>query len=70
VFLKIFKMNEINVTITYFHEKNSFLNSRDLRFKLAPFMSRCKFLPLKQVFDHYEKHCKKSFVSQIPNILK
>jgi len=27
VFFKYFRMNEISVTITYFHEKNSFLNT-------------------------------------------
>lgn len=70
VFFKYFRMNEISMTITYYHEKNSFLNSKDLRVKLAPFISHYKFLPFKKMFDNYEGHCKKAFISQIPNILK
>jgi hypothetical protein len=70
VFFKYFRMNEISMTITYYHEKNSFLNSKDLRVKLAPFISHYKFLPFKRMFDNYEGHCKKVFISQIPNILK
>jgi len=58
------------MTITYFHEKNSFLNSKELRVKLAPFISHYKFLPFKKMFDNYEGYCKKAFISQIPNILK
>lgn len=56
-------MNEINIAITYFHEKNSFLNSKDLKIKLAPFISHYKFLPFKKMFDDYESHCKKHFIS-------
>ena len=63
-------MNEISMTITYFHEKNSFLNSKELKIKLAPFINHYNFLPFKKMFDNYEKHCKKMFISQIPNILK
>lgn len=63
VFFKYFRMNEINVTITYFHEKNSFLNSKDLHVKLAPFVSHYKFIPFKKMFDQYEGHCKKVFIS-------
>ena len=70
MFFKYFRMNEISMTITYYHEKNSFLNSKDLKVKLAPFISHNKFLPLKKMFDQYESHCKKNFVSKIPNLLK
>ena len=70
MFFKYFRMNEISVTITYFHDKNSFLNSKELRVKLKPFISHYKFLPFKKMFDNYEHHCKKVFISQIPNILK
>ena len=70
IFFKYCRMNEISMTITYFHENNSFLNSKELKIKLKPFISHYKFLPLKKMFDNYESHCKKVFVSQIPNILK
>ena len=70
VFFKYFRMNEIQMTITYFHDKNSFLNSKELKVKLTPFISHYKFLPFKKMFDNYEGHCKKVFISQIPNILK
>jgi hypothetical protein len=70
VFFKYFRMNEIQMNITYFHEKNSFLNSKDLWIKLAPFISHYKFLPHKKMYDNYQGHCKKVFISQIPNILK
>ena len=70
VFFKYFRMNEIQMKIDYFHDKNSFLNSKDLRIKLTPFISHYKFLPGKKMFDIYEGHCKRVFISQIPNILK
>ena len=69
VFFKYFRMNEISMSITYFHEERSLLNSKDLTIKLAPFISHYKFLPFKRMFDNYESHCKKMFVSQIPNII-
>lgn len=70
VFFKYFRMNEISMNITYFHEERSLLNSKDLTIKLAPYISHYKFLPFKRMFDNYESHCKKVFVSQIPNIIK
>ena len=70
VFFKYFRMNEIIMNITYFHEERSLLNSKDLTIKLAPYISHYKFVPFKRMFDNYESHCKKVFVSQIPNILK
>jgi hypothetical protein len=39
MFFKYFRMNEINMKVTYFHEKSSFLNSKDLEVKLSPFIS-------------------------------
>lgn len=62
VFFKYFRMNEISMKITYHHEQNSFLNLRDQQVKLCPFISHYKFLPFKQMFDNYEKHCKRQFV--------
>lgn len=70
MFFKYFRMNEVDMTITYFHEKNSFLNSKELNIKLSPFIQHYNFMPFKTIFVNYEKHCKKSFISQIPNILK
>ena len=69
VFFKYFRMNEINMNITYFHEKSSFLNSKDLQIKLSPFISHYQFMPFQAMFVNYEKHCRKSFINQIPNIL-
>jgi len=63
VFFKYFRMNEINMTITYYHEKNSFLNTQDLRIRLKPFISHYKFLPFKKMFDNYESHTKKNFIN-------
>ena len=69
VFFKYFRMNEINMSITYFHEKNSFLNSKDLNIKLSAFTTHYQFMAFKEMFVKYEKHCKSSFINQIPNIL-
>lgn len=63
VFFKYFRMNEIIMNITYFHEERSLLNSKDLTIKLAPYISHYKFVPFKRMFDNYESHCKKVFVS-------
>lgn len=63
IFFKYCRMNEISMTITYFHENNSFLNSKELKVKLKPFISHYKFLPPKKMFDNYENHCKKVFIS-------
>ena len=62
-------MNEINMNITYFHEKSSWLNSKDLNIKLSPFIAHYNFMPNRDMFVKYEKHCKSSFINQIPNIL-
>ena len=52
-------MNEIGVSITYFHKKNSFFNTKDLKIKLAPFIRHGKFVSFKRIFEKYEHHCKK-----------
>jgi hypothetical protein len=36
IFFRYTRMNEIIVSITYFHKKNSFFNSKDLKFKSPP----------------------------------
>ena len=51
VFFKYFRMNEIQMSITYHHEKNSFLNSKDLTVKLTPFISHYKFVPFRKMYD-------------------
>lgn len=53
VFFKYFRMNEIQMSITYYHEKNSFLNSKDLTVKLTPFISHYKFVPFRKMYDQY-----------------
>ena len=63
-------MNEIMVSITYFHKKNSFFNSKDLKVKLTPFIRHGKFINFKRLFEKYENHCKKNFIKQIPSLLK
>jgi len=55
-------MNEIMVSITYFHEKNSFFNSKDLKIKLTPFIKHQKFNTFKRLFEKYENQCKKNFI--------
>lgn len=63
-------MNEIGVSITYHHNKNSFFNSKDLKIKIDPFIRHGKFVTFKRIFEKYEHHCKKNFISQIPSLLK
>lgn len=63
-------MNEVMVSITYFHKKNSFFNSKDLKIKLTPFIRHGKFVNFKRLFDKYEGHCKKNFIKQIPSLIK
>lgn len=63
-------MNEIGVSLTYFHDKNSFFNTKDLKIRIIPFIRHAKFVTFKGIFVKYEGHCKKSFISQIPSLLK
>lgn len=63
-------MNEIVVSITYFHSKNSFFNTKNLKIKINPFIRHGKFVAFKKIFEKYENHCKKNFISQIPSLLK
>lgn len=56
-------MNEIGVSLTYFHEKNSFFNSKDLKIKVIPFIRHAKFVTFKGIFVKYEGHCRKNFIS-------
>ena len=56
-------MNEIVVSITYFHSKNSFFNTKNLKIKINPFIRHGKFVAFKKIFEKYENHCKKNFIS-------
>ena len=70
IFFRYTRMNEIMVSITYFHEKNSFFNSKDLKIKLTPFIKHQKFNTFKRLFEKYENQCKKNFIRQIPSLIK
>ncbi len=70
IFFRYTRMNEIMVSITYFHKKNSFFNSKDLKIKLTPFIRHQKFNTYKRLFEKYENHCKKNFIKQIPSLIK
>jgi hypothetical protein len=63
-------MNEVIVSITYFHKKNSFFNSKDLKIKISPFIRHGKFVNFKRLFEKYEHHCKHNFIKQIPSLIK
>ncbi|CDW78547.1 UNKNOWN [Stylonychia lemnae] len=70
IFFRYMRMNEINVSITYFQNKNSFFNTKNLKIKMAPFIRHGKFVTFKKIFEKYERHCKQNFISQIPNLIK
>lgn len=70
IYFRYTRMNEVMVSITYFHQKNSFFNSKDLKIKLTPFIRHGKFINFKRLFEKYENHCKKNFIKQIPSLLK
>ena len=70
IFFRYMRMNEIGVSITYYHNKNSFFNSKDLKIKIIPFIRHGKFVTFKRIFEKYGHHCKKHFISQIPSLIK
>ncbi len=70
IFFRYTRMNEIIVSITYFHKKNSFFNSKDLKIKISPFIRHGKFVTFKRLFEKYEHHCKNMFIKQIPSLIK
>ena len=70
IFFRYTRMNEIIVSITYFHKKNSFFNSKDLKIKITPFIRHGKFVNFKRLFEKYEHHCKHNFIKQIPSLIK
>jgi len=70
IFFRYTRMNEIIVSITYFHKKNSFFNSKDLKIKISPFIRHGKFVNFKRLFEKYEHHCKNNFIKQIPSLIK
>lgn len=37
---------------------------------MAPFIRHGKFVTFKKIFEKYEHHCKKNFISQIPSLIK
>jgi len=70
IFIRYMRMNEIEVWLTYFHSKSSFINTKELKLKVTPFIRHGKFATPKKIFDKYKSHCKKALVGQIPSILK
>jgi hypothetical protein len=48
IFFRYTRMNEIIVSITYFHKKNSFFNSKDLKIKITPFIRHGKFVNFQE----------------------
>ena len=70
IFFRYTRMNDIIVSITYFHKKNSFFNSKDLKIKITPFIRHGKFVNFKRLFEKYEHHCKNNFIKQILSLLK
>lgn len=62
IFFRYTRMNEVMVSITYFHKKNSFFNTKDLKIKLTPFIRHGKFVNFKRLYEKYEHHCKKNFI--------
>ena len=70
IFFRYTRMNEIIVSITYFHKKNSFFNSKDLKIKITPFIRHGKFVNFERLFEKYEHHCNNNFIKQIPSLLK
>jgi hypothetical protein len=70
IFFRYIRMNEIIVSITYFHKKNSFFISKDLKIKITPFIRHGKFVNFERLFEKYEHHCNNNFIKQIPSLLK
>jgi hypothetical protein len=62
IFFRYTRINEVVVSITYFHKKNSFFNSKDLKLKLIPFIRHGKFVNFKRLLEKYESHCKNNFI--------
>ena len=61
-------MNEISVHITYFHKKNSWLNIKNLRLKVPPYINHGKFQTMRRTLDLYESFCRKNLIDNIPNL--
>jgi len=63
-------MNEVSVTITYFHRKSHLLNISNFKLKMPPFISHGTFASFKKTLEGYEGHCKRNFIAQIPSLIK
>jgi len=70
VFFRYMRMNEVSVNITYYHKKSHLLNIKEFKLKLPPLISHGTFLTYRETLLSYEKHCKRNFISQIPDIFK
>lgn len=70
VFFRYFRINEIGVSLTYKHSNNSWLNTKNLRIVIKPFIKHCKFITLQKMLSKYESFCKKSLIYQLPSIIK
>ena len=43
IFFRYMRMNEISMTITYFHKNKSWMNAKEMKVNLAPFIRHGKF---------------------------
>jgi len=62
IFIRYMRINEIEVFLTYFHTKGSFINTKDLKLKVTAFIRHDKLATPKRIFDKYKSHCKKALV--------
>ncbi|CAI2377773.1 unnamed protein product [Moneuplotes crassus] len=70
VFFRYFSINEICVVLTYKHSESSWLNTKNLRITIKPFIKNAKFMTFARMLAKYEKFCKKNLIKQLPSIIK
>ena len=58
VYFRYFRINEIGVSLTYKHSESSWLNTKNLRIIIKPFIKHGKFITMAKMLDKYESFCK------------
>ena len=58
VYFRYFRINEIGVSLTYKHSESSWLNTKNLRIVIKPFIKHGKFITMAKMLDKYESFCK------------
>ena len=68
-FFRYMRINEIQVQISYYHAPTHIANIKNFQLKMPAFISHGTFTTFRKALESYERHSKRNFISQIPNLI-